>query len=69
MKQLKQKYDLEDNISKNISGWISVFMREGIFYTDAKKGTSVNFLDLRDIAARVEKEVAEVYSQYQDEDK
>ena len=44
-------------------------MREGIFYTDAKKGTSVNFLDLRDIAARVEKEVAEVYSQYQDEDK
>lgn len=69
VKQLKQKYDLEDNISKNISGWISVFMREGIFYTDAKKGTSVNFLDLRDIAARVEKEVAEVYSQYQDEDK
>lgn len=62
--ELKYKLDLDGNVAKTVAGWVSIFMREGIFCTDSCKETFVHFFDLRDIAARLEKNLEEVYEKY-----
>lgn len=64
MTDFKKDYSLEDNMAKTVAGWVSIYMREGVFFTDSKKLTFVSQLDLRDIAARVEKNLEDVYEKY-----
>ena len=66
MIDFEKDYSLEDNIGKTVAGWISIYMRDGVFCTDSKKLTFVSYLDLRDIAARVEKNLEDVYNKYRE---
>ena len=66
MEEMSRDLCLEENISKTVAGWISIFMRDGIFCTDSEKLTFVSGLDLRDIAARLEKNMDDVYNKYRD---
>ena len=66
MSDFEKDYNLEDNIAKTVAEWISVYMRDGVFCTDSKKPTFVSCLDLRDIAARLEKNMEDVYNKYRD---
>ncbi|MBQ8189298.1 MAG: hypothetical protein IJZ44_05930 [Lachnospiraceae bacterium] len=66
MIDFEKDYSLEDNIGKTVAGWISIYMRDGVFCTDSKKETFVSYLDLRDIAARVEKNLEDVYNKYRE---
>lgn len=67
MGDFDKDYNLEDNISKTVAGWITVFMRDGVFCTDSKKQTFVYSFDLRDIAERLQKNLEEVYQRYKEE--
>ena len=64
--ELEKDLHLEDNIAKTVASWISIFMRDGIFCTDSEKQTFVSFLDLRDIAARLEKNLEDIYNKYRE---
>lgn len=66
MNDFEKDYNLEDNIAKTVAEWISVYMRDGVFCTDSKKLTFVSCLDLRDIAARLEKNMEDVYNKYRE---
>lgn len=64
--ELKHEKDVENAISKTVAGWISIFMRDGLFCTDGEKQTFVSFLDLRDIAERLRKNIDDVYNKYRE---
>lgn len=65
--ELKHEKDVENAISKTVAGWISIFMRDGVFCTDAQKLTFLSSFDLRDVAKRLQKDLEELYRKYQDE--
>ena len=67
LKDLERDKCLEDNIAKTVSGWISIFMRDGVFCTDSRKETFLQSLDLRDIAERLRHNLDDVYNRYRDE--
>ena len=64
---LKHEKGLEESVSKTVAGWITIFMRDGVFCTDSKKQTFVYNFDLRDIAERLQKNLEEVYQRYKEE--
>lgn len=66
MSDFEKDYNLEENIAKTVAEWISVYMRTGMFCTDSKKLTFLSCFDLRDIAARLEKNMEDVYNKYRD---
>lgn len=61
-KELKSVMNLEETVAKTVAGWISIYMRDGTFCTNSNKLTFVSFLDLRDIASRIEKNLEDVYN-------
>lgn len=63
-KELKLQKNLEETVAKTVATWISIYIRNGIFCTDSKKQTFVSYLDLRDIASRIEKNLEDVYNSF-----
>lgn len=63
-KELKSQKNLEETVAKTVAGWISIYMRDGTFCTNSNKLTFVSFLDLRDIASRIEKNLEDVYNSF-----
>lgn len=60
----KVKKELEEAVAKTVAGWITVYMRDGIFCTDKGKMTFSCQFDLRDVMVRLQKNLEEVYAKY-----
>ena len=58
---------LDEALARTVGGWIAVYMRDGVFCTDACAMTFMQSFDLRDIAERLEKNMNDVYNKYRDE--
>ena len=59
-----EEMKIEKVISIAVSGWIAIFLRDGVFCTDSKKETFVHSFDLRDVSKRLSKNLDEVYSKF-----
>ena len=51
----------EDAISVAVSGWIAIFLRDGVFCTDKKTEHLVHTFDLRDVSKRLAANLDEIY--------
>lgn len=59
-----EKMKIEKVISIAVSGWIAIFLRDGVFCTDSKKETFVHSFDLRDVSKRLSENLDDVYSKF-----
>lgn len=64
--RLVDEMEIEKNISIAVSGWISIFLRDGIFCTDKKNQTFISSFDLREVGKRVSQNLDDVYTKYYD---
>ena len=67
LRDLNYEISLEENIAKTVTGWIAIYMRDGVFCTDSKKETFVRAFDLRDVAERLQNNLDDIYNKYRDE--
>ena len=54
----------EDAISVAVSGWIAIFLRDGVFCTDKKTEHLVQTFDLRDVSKRLTANLDEIYHKF-----
>ena len=52
---------IEEAISVAVSGWIAIFLRDGVFCTDKKKEHLVHTFDLRDVSKRLSANLDRIY--------
>lgn len=61
MRLVIDEMELEKSISIAVSGWITIFLRDGIFYIDKKKEVFIHAFDLRDVSKRLSANLDDTY--------